>query len=83
MAKSFKRQYEEFLQYLIDQCEMGRTVGSNIGVFWLENLCQERLASLAFTAADTIPLTQLSLPTLRGEKSLQLPLQNKEVKDLR
>ena len=56
MKKSYKQEYEGFLRYLIDQCEMGRTVGSNIGVFWLEDLCKERLASLTPTTTDTIAL---------------------------
>ncbi len=38
--------YTAFLEYLIDQCELGRHAGSDIGVAWLENLCRQRLERL-------------------------------------
>ena len=36
----------DFLKYLINSCEIGRDIGSDIGAIWLENLCRERLSQI-------------------------------------
>lgn len=46
MTKSTKAQFKQFLEWLIEQAALGQHIGSNIGVFWLENACRARLMAL-------------------------------------
>lgn len=49
MAKSIKKQCEEFLEYIIETCYQAMDMDSGIGAYWLKGECEKRMAALKET----------------------------------